>query len=333
MRNLSEIMKQLLAYGRSANTPVAVIKDGTMPDQKTIVGSLSNITLKVKENRLSSPVVIVVGEVVNLREKFRWFDNRPLFGKRILVTRARHQASALSRLLSERGAKPIELPAIDIKANTNAEELTQAISDLEHYQWIVFTSVNGVEIFFRRLHSLNLDTRALKNLKIGVIGPATAKALEKEGIIPDYLPDVYTSEGLIDGLSNRDIDGDRVLLPRADIADKELVEGIARLGAEVHEVAAYKTVPVTGGISQAKRMLSAGEIDVITFSSSSTVSNLVAALEDERQVINSVRIACIGPKTADMAASAGLGVDIVASEYTIPGLVTAIEEHFLSKET
>lgn len=328
MRNLSEIVAKLLAHGRPANTPVAVIKDGTRPEQKTVVGSLTDIVARVEKHRLSPPAVIVVGEVVKLREKLGWFDNRPLFGKRILVTRARHQASALSRLLSERGAQPIELPAIAIKATTNTEELDQAISNLERYQGIVFTSVNGVEAFFQRLNSLNLDSRALKNLKIGAIGPATAQALATRGIIPDYLPDIYTTEGLIDRLSHDDIAGQRFLLPRADIADKELTRGIAQLGAEVHEVTTYRTVPAADAISRAQEMLLSGKIDVITFTSSSTVSNLMAVFNGEQPAVNSVKVACIGPKTADTAVRVGLKVDIVAREHTIPGLVTAIEEYF-----
>ena len=305
-----------------------MIKDGTRPEQKTIVGSLTDIVARVKEQRFSAPAVIVVGEVVRLREKLRWFDNRPLFGKRILVTRARHQASALSKLLSEHGAQPIELPAIDIQVTANTEELDHVISNLERYQWIVFTSVNGVNAFFQRLHALKLDSRTLKGLIIGAIGPATAKALERRGIIPDYVPEVYTSQGFLVGLSSRDIAGQRFLLPRADIADKELTEGISQLGAEVHEVVVYRTVPAAGAISRAKQMLLSGEIDVITFTSSSTVSNLVAVFKEEGPAIISAKVACIGPKTADIATKAGLRVDIVASEHTIPGLVATIEQYF-----
>ncbi len=328
MRNLPEIVEQLLAHGRAPNTPVAVIQDGTRPGQKTVVGRLTDIIGKMKEHRFSSPAVIVVGEVVKLREKLRWFDNRPLFGKRILVTRARHQASALSKLLSEHGALPIELPAINIQAIPNTKELDRAILNLEHYQWLVFTSVNGVEAFFQRLHNLNLDTRALKSLKIGAIGTATASALKKNGLIPDYIPDIYTSQGFLAGLRSWDIARQRFLLPRADIADKELTEGISQLEAEVHEVAVYSTMPAADTISQAKQMLLASEIDIITFTSSSTVSNLVAVFKEKLPVINSAKVACIGPKTADMAVRAGLKVDIVASEHTISGLVAAIEQYF-----
>jgi len=328
MENLPKIVAKLLEHGRPPNTPIAVIKDGTSPQQKTIVGSLKDIEDKVKERRLGPPAVIVVGEVVRLREKLRWFDNSPLFGKRILITRARHQASALSRLFSERGAQPVELPVIDIQAIADTEEVDRAISSLEHYDWIVFTSANGVSSFFRRLYELKLDARVFKGLKIGVIGPATAKALETRGIIPDYLPEVYTSQGFLVGLNRQDVTGQRFLLPRADIADKELAVAISQLGAEVHEVTVYRTVPVITVVSQVKEMLLSREIDVITFTSSSTVTNLAALFNEGELAVSKAKIACIGPKTADTAASAGLEVDIVASENTIPGLVTAIEKYF-----
>ncbi|MFQ5997025.1 MAG: uroporphyrinogen-III C-methyltransferase, partial [Dehalococcoidales bacterium] len=286
MKNLPEIVTKLMEHGRPPNTPIAVIKEGTRAEQKTVVGNLKDIVAKVKEHHLTPPAIIVVGEVVRLREKLRWFDNCPLFGKRILVTRARHQASALSQLLVEHGAQPVELPAIAIRPVADTTELDQAISNLKHYHWILFTSANGVAAFWQRLNDLNLDSRALSGLKIGAIGPATAKALKVEGVIPDYLPEIYTSEGITTGLKNRNIASQRFLLPRADIADEELVQGISQLGAEVHEVVVYRTVPATEAIAQAKQMLISGEIDVITFTSSSTVSNLVAAFQGEPPAIN-----------------------------------------------
>ncbi len=328
MQNLPEIVAKLMAHGRPVDTPVAVIKDGTRPEQKIAIGSLKTIVDKVKEHQLSPPAVIVVGEVVNLREKLRWFDNRPLFGKRILVTRARHQASVLSQLLSEHGAQPVELPVIDIQRVPDTSELDHAIANLDKYQWVVFTSVNGVKAFFDRLNALGLDSRALNGLKIGAIGPATAQALGEKGIVADYCPGVYTSEGLIAGFKDANIAGQRFLLPRADIADKELTKGIAQLGATVHEVTVYKTVPEAGALSQVEKILASGGIDVITFTSSSTVSNLVKAFRNGAVRLNGTKVACIGPKTAEAAAKAGLKVAIVAREHTIPGLVAAIEEYF-----
>jgi uroporphyrinogen III methyltransferase/synthase len=330
MKNLPEIVDRLIEHGRSPDTPVAVIREGTTPQQETVVGRLNDIVTKVKEYHLTPPAVIVVGEVVGLREKLRWFDNRPLFGKRILVTRARHQAGALSRLLSERGAQPVELPAISIQKMAG-KELDDAIADLPNYHWLIFTSGNGVEAFLERLRVLGRDGRALGGLKVAAIGPATAQALRAKGINPDYVPEVYSSEGLIAGLSRRDIVGKRFLLPRADIADKKLTDGLIELGAEVHEIAAYRTVPQPEAISQARGVILSGQIDVITFASSSAVSNLVAVFGKELPAIKA-KVACIGPRTAETAAKAGLKVDIVAREYTIPALVAAIEDYF-EKET
>ena len=332
MKNLPGIVSKLIEFGRPPDTPVAVIKEGTKPEQKTVVGSLMDIVAKVKDNHLSPPAIVIVGEVVKLRDTLRWFDNRPLSGKRILVTRARHQAIALNLLLTERGAEPIELPAIDIQPIADSTELDEAISNLNNYHWIIFTSVNGVFSFWQRMNKLKLDTRALCGRQIGVIGPATAEALGAKGITPDYIPEIYTTEGILAGLEHRDITGQRFLLPRADIADKELVQGIRKLGAEVHEVTAYYTLPARESIAKAKQMLVSGEIDVITFTSSSTVTNLVDAFQGEPLPINRVTIACIGPKTAEAVSSAGLKVDILAGEQTISGLVEAIEEYF-RKET
>lgn len=328
MKNLPQIVAKLMQHGRLPDTPVAIIKESTRPGQKTITGSLGDIVAKAEKHRLTAPAVIVVGEVVRLREKLRWFDNRPLFGKRILVTRARRQASALSRLLARRGAQPVELPAIDIRAVADSAELDRALSHLQRYQWIIFTSVNAVAAFWQRLHSLGRDSRALGELKIGAIGPATAKALADNGVIADYIPRVYTSEGVIAGLKGRNIEGQHFLLPRADIADKELVQGIRRLGASVQEITCYRTVPAAEAITRAKQLVVSGKIDIITFTSSSTVTNLVAAFGEDTPVVNGTKIACIGPKTAETAANAGLNVDILARQQTIPGLVAAMEEYF-----
>jgi uroporphyrinogen III methyltransferase/synthase len=328
MKNLSEIVSKLIEHGRGADTPVAVINNGTQPEQKTVVGTLKDIAAKVQEQSLDPPSVIVVGEVVKLREKLGWFDNQPLFGKQILVTRAQHQANTLSRLLYEHGARPVELPLIDIKLILDTGELDSAISDLSLYQWIIFTSVNGVELFFKQLHALKQDSRALYGVKTGVIGPATAEALEEKGIVPDCCPSVYTSEGLLDALKKMNIAGNRFLLPRADIADKQLTEGLAHLDAEVHEISIYKTVAPSDSQSRLKEILSTGDIDVIALTSSSTVNNLLAIVQNENLSLGNVKIACIGPKTAESIVAVGLKADIVAHEHTMTGLVAAIEDYF-----
>ena len=328
MHNLPRIAAKLTEHGRPADTPVAVIKDGTSHRQITVVGTLANIAALVEERQISAPAVIVVGKVVSLREKLAWFDTRPLFNKRVLVTRSRHQASALSKLLSERSAQPIELPAIDVQPINDNTELDRAINDMDSYQWVLFTSFNGVEAFFERLNDLKFDSRALGGKIVGAIGSATAKTLETKGVMPDFVPDTFTSEGIIAGLKSRNIKGQRFLLPRADIADKELISGLAKLEAEVKEVAVYRTVPATESIAEARQRLLAGEIDVITFTSSSTVTNLLASFPEGLPKLNNYKVACIGPKTAATAAGAGLKIDIMADEQTIPGLVAAIETYF-----
>jgi len=331
MKNLPDIVAKLIEHGRPPHTPVAVIKDGTRPGQKTVTGTLADIVKKVEEHKLGPPSVIVVGRVVSLRDKLRWFDNRPLSGQRVLVTRARRQASALSKLLLEKGAQPVELPAIDIRPADNSAELDTAIGHLPDYHWVIFTSVNGVDAFFTRLAALKLDSRALHGRKIGAIGPATAAELEAHGLKADYCPAVYTGAGLVEGLKSLKISGQKFLLPRADIADAELSSGINSLGAKAYEVTAYCTVADRSAVEKAVKLIGEGEIDIITFTSSSTVSNLMSALGRDAKLPAKVLTACIGPRTMETAVRYGLKVDILAKEQTIPGLVTAMEEYF-SKE-
>ena len=329
--NLTQIVSQLIKNGRAPSTPVAVLHQGTTQKQRTWVSTLGNIVAEAKQNSFEPPAVIVVGEVVRLRNQLRWFDNCPLFSKHILVTRAKHQANELSRLLLEYGAVPVEMPVIKISPPATWEELDQAILNLKSYHWIIFTSVNTVEVFFKRLYTLGLEAHWLDGIRIGVIGPATARALEERGLHPDYLPETYTSQGFLAKLNRQDIAQHRVLLPRADIAGKELTNGLARLGAEVHQVTAYKTTATTEkAVSLGKQMLLGGKIDVITFTSASAVTNLLATLGQEWEVINRVKVACIGPNTAAAVAEKGLKADIVAREHTIPGLVEAIEQYFLT---
>jgi uroporphyrinogen III methyltransferase/synthase len=212
--------------------------------------------------------------------------------------------------------------------NDDYSKLDSAILNLKQYDWLVFTSVNGVDAFWQRLHVLNQDSRALSGLRIGVIGPATAEALADKSITADYVPEVYTGAGVIAGLKKHNITGQRFLLPRADIADSEIIDGISGLGASVEEVTAYRTLPEKEAMAKASAMLAAGQIDVITFASSSTVSNLVKAFAGEPVNINGAKVACIGPKTAQTATDAGLSIDIMARQATIPAMVAAIEEYF-----
>jgi len=326
MGNLATIISELVIHGKPLSTPVAIVSQGTDPQQQTITGTLENITYQVKKKGIKAPAVIVVGDVVNLREHLRWFDKLPLFGKRILITRPEKQAKEISPLLRERGALVIKMPAIEIIPPQSWAELDHAIKN-KSYTWIVFTSVNAVDIFFNRLHVLNLDTRWLGNVKIGAIGPATVRALEEHGIFADYVPQIYTSQGLIAGFDRKSITGQEVLLPRADIAGKELSDGLSTLGAKVLELTIYRNIAPDGDAS-VKKMLLKGEIDVITFTSASTVKNLIEMLNGDWQVIKKAKLATIGPNTASALKQSGLKPDIMAAEHTIPGLVEAIEQYY-----
>jgi len=328
VEHLGRIVTDLLDSGLDPQTPVAVVKDGTRPSQETITGTLSDIVGRARASEVRPPAVIVVGEVVRLREKLRWFDNRPLLGKRVLVTRAQAQARSLGSLLQRRGAQPVVMSAIDIRGLSNTEELDAAITSLDEYDWLVFTSSNGVRSVMDRLYALGRDARSLHGLRIGVIGAATATALAERGIRPDYVPREFSSAGFLAGLEDRDLAGCRFLLPRSDMASRQLPDGLTRLGARVHEVDAYRTVPSSKGVATGKRMLLDGQIDVVTFTSSSTVRSLVSLLEGNTQTLQDVTVACIGPVTAAAATDEGLKVDVVAEEYTVPGLVEAIERYF-----
>jgi len=332
MGNLKKIVDKLIKGGRALTTPVALIQHGVTPRQRTLVATLATIVAHAERADFKPPVVIVVGDVVALRERLAWFDNRPLFGKRILVTRSRSQAGVLSRMLSERGAETVELPVIEARELTETEELDGAVSNLRKYQWVLFTSVNGVDAFWQRMRTMGLDSRRFAKLKIGAIGPATAERLNDFGLYPDFISQEFTSESMLKGLAEMGIAGCRILLPRSDIAPRDLIEGLKKRGVHPFEVAAYRTVKPDGVDLKGKRQLIEGEIDIVTFTSSSTVTNPVAMLDGGVDAINKAKVACIGPATASAAAKAGIGVDIMAQEHTIPGLVAAIEAYYTSEK-
>jgi uroporphyrinogen III methyltransferase/synthase len=327
MENLPFIVEQLLKHGLPETTPAAIISSGTVPQQRVVEGTLADIVPRAAQENITPPAVIVVGKVVQLRSRLRWFDPPPLRGKRVLVTRTRDQASELSRLLAQQGAEPVELPTIEIEELPDYAELDNLLSRLSQYDWIIFTSANGVEIFFRRLQAQGLDLENLPGIQVCAIGPATAAALEKWGRKADYIPQEYIAESILAGLKERGVSGCRILLPRADKARPELVQGLRQLGATADEVITYRTVPARG-FTPALKELQEGRIDIITFTSSSTVRHLVAMLEGELSPLQNATIACIGPITAAAAAELGLRVDVVAEEHTIPGLVRALAERY-----
>ena len=351
IRSLPEIVDKLTAGGRSSDTPAAVISWGTTPQQRTVVGTLADIVDLVDKEGIGAPAITVVGDVVRLRDSLSWFESRPLFGKRILITRTRHQAGELTRLLAAEGAIPVELPSIEIEPIEDDGPLASAIDRLASgsYVWTIFTSANAVEVFFDRLKERGLDARCLGGHRkhgrasgsVAAIGPATAEALASCGIDADVVPEEYVAEAVVEALRTHLEEGDTVLLPRAAEARSELPEGLTALGAVVHEVPLYRAVVPGDSPPEALQALKAGEIDILTFTSSSTVRNLVSMLGDDASVIlnrDAVTqgsspepprplIACIGPITAATAEELGLHVDIVAADYTVSGLAAALKEH------
>ena len=332
VKNMPFIVEQLLVHGRDPRTPVALIGWGTLPSQRTLVGTLANIVEKIREADFHPPAVAVIGEVVSLRERLRWFDNRPLFGKRVLVTRSREQASVLSRLLEQSGAEPVELPTIEFQPSADGL-LETAIRNLASYDWIVFTSANGVKVFMARLDELGLDARAIGRARICAIGPATTDELRRHNLRPDFVPREFVAEAVAEGLISLGVEGKRILLPRAQEARELIVAELIRAGAIVEDIAAYRTVAPCNSEDRLRKALGR-KIDVITLTSSSTVRNLVSTLREHlgeaetRSFLHSTTVACIGPITAHTARELGMRVDVVASEYTIPGLVDAIVKHY-----
>ena len=326
--NLEKITAKLIAAGQNPETPVALVRWGTRSAQETITGNLENIAAKVEAAEFKPPAVIIVGEVVKLRRELEWFADKPLLGTRVAVTRPADQAESFCRLLRQAGAEPVRTPAIEIKPPADYQQLDDKLAAVGDYDWIIFTSVNGVQYTLDRLLAQGRDVRALGGVKLGAIGSKTAAKLKEYGLTADYIPEEYVSEAVVAGFSSQNLTGRKFLLPRADIARPKLKHGLEELGAEVDNLTAYRTVAGSGG-EQIAADLAAGEIEVVTFTSSSTVRNFLAGLDGQpEELFAGVKVACIGPITADTAREQGLTVDIVAEEYTVEGLMEAIEKHY-----
>ena len=327
---LPSIMDTLAQNGMDPETPVALIQWGTWNKQVTVTGNLKNIVDIGLKSNLKPPVIAIVGEVVNLRESLQWFDNKPLFGKKILVTRSRTQSSSLIKSLEELGADTIEIPSIEINQLDDYSLIDSLLITLD-YDWIIFSSANAVDIFFSRVTSHGKDSRDLKGITIGAIGPATTEALNKRGISPDFVPQRSVSEEVLSELSNLNWENKKVLLPGSNIGRDVLEKGLNELGANASRVPIYNTSRPKNIESQAKRAIQSG-LDLITFTSSSTVENLLDILSDDKQYLNKTPIACIGPITAKTASDLGLEVDVMASTHTVNGLVDSITEYFSTRE-
>jgi uroporphyrinogen III methyltransferase/synthase len=325
LSNLSNICNNLIKYGKSSNTPVAVISKGTTPEQKKVVGTLATIEKMVREVQLLPPSIIVVGEVVSLHDRLNWFQKKPLSGKKILVTRTRKQTSVLAEKIEDFGGEVFSFPTIKIVEPEDYSLIDKKFAQIEIYDWIVFTSVNGVETFFRHLKEMKKDIRSLQGIKIGAVGASTAAALEDKGIIADYIPREYQAEALALGLKEKIQKGEKVLLPTGDIARKLLQEELTTHGALVDKIDMYHTIPGEGNRDLLLEWLNQKEIDIITFASSSSVKNFMQILGQENlSLLHDVKIACIGPITKKTAEDSGLEVQISAGEFSIDGLVQAL---------
>ena len=331
MKNLSSIARQLLSEGRSQETPVAAIRWGTKAEQQTIVGTLGDIVAKAEAVHLEPPTVIVIGEVVRLRGQLNWFESKPLFGKRVVLTRAQEQVQEFSQLLAAYGAEPVEVPTIQIVPPASWQAIDDAVTRLSAYQWLIFTSVNGVRPFMDRLHAAGRDARALANLRLCAIGPRTAQELATYGLTPDVVPTEFQAEGVIAALAHGGIRGSRILIPRAEVAREILPEQLRELGATVEVISVYRTIAPALDVASLTQQLHDGRVAAVTFTSSSTVRNFVDLLGGQdavRPLLAGVVVACIGPITASTAKEYGLTVTVMSAENTVPALAEAIVRYF-----
>jgi uroporphyrinogen III methyltransferase/synthase len=325
MARLAHIVEMLIAHGKPAQTPTAVVHWATTGRQRTVTAPLHGLPAAVQQAGLKAPSLVIIGSVVSLRAELAWFESRPLLGRRILVTRPRHQAGDLMTRLEELGAIVSLLPAVEIREPADWTLVDRALAHLSTYHWLVFTSANGVDALIHRLRHIGLDLRALGSLRLAVIGPATAEALRRYHLEPDLIPSVYDSESLASTLKER-VAGQRVLLARADRGREVLREQLANI-AEVEQIAVYAQVDAIEPGCEALEALRRGDIDYVTLTSSNIARSLVHALDEEAlQRIRSgaVRLVSISPVTSTAIRELSLPVAVEAREYTTEGMMQAL---------
>jgi uroporphyrinogen III methyltransferase/synthase len=330
---LPHMLNALLSHGRSPDDTGALIYSGTLPTQETTVGTLEEIARGLKAADDRRPAILVVGRVAGLREHLRWFDSRPLFGRRILVTRPREDAAELTELLESLGAQAIEAPMIRILPPEDDAPLVEATRQAGTFDWIVFSSGNAVEAFMSRLLDSPSDVRALHGVKLCAVGPATAERLARYSLKVDLMPAEYHAEAVAQDIVKSGVKGVKVLLPRADIGREVIASELRRHGAEVTEVVAYRTAAADlerEGEPDIYRMLLEKRIDVVTFTSASAVRNFIKVLgaEPAADLLRATVVASIGPVTAAAAAQCDIKTTIMPDRYTVPALAAAIVEHF-----
>lgn len=320
MGNLANAVAELTAHGLSPATPVAIVREGTKPDQRTVVATLATIVEAVRREGIGAPAIAIVGDVVALREQLSWYEHLPLFGKRVLVTRLAASSLDFAARLWEAGAEPVLAPLIRIVPPDDLQAVHAAVSRVREYAWIAFSSRNGVDAFWQELRRMGRDARALGDVKIAAIGPKTAETLTERGIVADLLPARYVSESVADELLERTHPGDRVLLFRAQEAREVLPETLRAAGRNVDVVAAYRTLQ-NDVPDLAERV---ARCDILTFTSAGIVRSFVAQLVDPVAAARGKTVACIGPITAQAARAAGLDVGVVAEDFTTEGLARAL---------
>jgi uroporphyrinogen III methyltransferase/synthase len=321
VKRLPENAAALIAAGRDPAEPAAAIERGTWPGQRTVEATLGTIAETVEREQVKAPALIVVGAVAARREALAWLERRPLHGRRVVVTRARAQASGLAALLRNLGAETVELPAIRVEPRIESDEVRQAVAEIGKYELVCMTSPNGVRLLFEAFESAGRDARALAGATVAAIGPGTARALAKRGIVADVVPERFVAEALVETLAGIDVAGKRVLVARAAEARDVLPDALRERGAEVDVVGLYETVreaPSEEAIEAAQAA------DYVSFTSASTVRNLTEALGDRFPA--NARIVSIGPVTSDAAREAGLSVDVEAERHDIDGLLAALLE-------
>jgi uroporphyrinogen III methyltransferase/synthase len=327
-RQLRNNMQQLVASGLDPKTPAAVIQWGTRADQYTVVGTAATIADLAERQAMKPPVLAVVGAVVALREQLNWFERKPLFGRRIVITRPRAQAAEFAELLEAWGAEIIPFPTIETVPPESFAPLDAAIRRAAEFDWVVFTSANGVRVFFARLQTLGADIREFHRAHFAAIGPQTARSLQAYCVRVESIPEEFRAEGVVAALAAAGVAGKRVLLPRAAGAREVLPIELRALGATVEEVVTYASVLPRMHAEELRELLLRGAADLVTFTSSSTVHNFVAAFDGAvDRVLAHTAIGCIGPVTADTARSYGLRVAIQPATYTIPAFVDAIVQY------
>lgn len=329
-RSLPRLVAGLLAGGAAPTTPAAAIQWGTDPRQRLCVATLETLVSRVEAEKLGAPMVTVVGRVAALAERLAWFPQRPLAGRRVIVTRARAQASDFAARLVELGADVVEVPVVAVEPVTDPATLAESLEwacRASGRAWVVLTSANGVPFVWAALRHAGGDARRLAGVRIAAIGPATAAALEQRGLVADLVPREYVAEALAEALVDSGVAGGRVLLARADGARDVLPQRLSAAGAEVRVVATYRSVVPPEAAARLRAALAAGPVDAVTFTSSSTVRHFVDALRGAPFPPGALA-ACIGPVTAAAAQAAGFPVAVVAAEYTTAGLAAALAGHF-----